>query len=396
MDLKYLIIQNYQFRVFEYYMEVSTYDIQYCLESKSNKIRNPLRLDKHPSLGFIKYRNKEGYNILYAKDFGDNYYEGDCFKIAGKRLNLDCSKSGHFSIILSDIVNNIILNKNSPLNISYDTSKTIQKTSIISTYLSFFYMDFDRQFKQYWERLLYTDYKITLEKNNVYQPLTVSLNGILVYTKSKELAILYILGNIRGNYIFKLYLPFSNKTKKFKTNNCFIIEAIHELKGNDILILSKSRKDCLVLRSALSYLSIKNIDVISVNCESVKFNDGEILEYIKSKYNTIFSLFDYDIVGLSYSFYNYIINDIIPIVIKSENNLDYDRFKYILTDIYYTCGIEYKLEEFINIIKDYTINVNILNYKGKDISDLVYYSKSLGLNLIEEIINFIYEKSSIK
>lgn len=403
--LKNLILDSYQAKVFNHYMNISEYDIKYCLQTKSNKVRNPMRLDKHPSVGFLIYKNNEGIKVLYCKDFADDRYVGDCFKIAGRMLRLNSDRGEDFIKILKHIVVNVIFKGDVPdsYKVGLPEIQSIYsgKDFKVTSHLSFSYMGSSRNFTNYWKRLLYYDVETILKENFVYDPLNVYVDDKLVHIQSRNienLAILYYLGNYQSSDIFKLYKPYTKyKGDKFKTNNKFVIEALHELKGNDFLILTKSRKDCIVLRSIIKRLNITKIDVISVNTESVVFKDSFTLPYILEKYLKIYSIFDYDNVGVPYMFYNYIVNDIIPIVIQSDKDIDEDRCRFILDKIYYESGLQYDLEEMFEILNRYIYSVTIPDYTGKDISDMVSTNKNYSLGFITNILNnIIYEENCVE
>lgn len=395
--LKNLILDNYQSKVFNYYMDISEYDITYCLQHKSNKVRNPKRLDKNPSVGFLLYKNDEGIKVLYCKDFADDRFCGDCFKIAGRMLKLNSNKSADFIKILKHIAVNVIFKGDIPTDYNIDLTNipTISnsKEFSVNSYFSFSYLGFSRNFINYWKRLLFTHVETTLKDNYVYDPTNVYIDGMLIHIQSnnlENLAIMYYLGTYKSQPVCKLYKPNSkNNKEKFRTNNKFPVEALYELKGNDNLILTKSRKDCIVLRSLIKYLNIKTIDVISVNTESIVFDDDFFLPYILEKYSNIYSIFDYDNVGLPYMFYNYIVNNITPVIIQSNREIDVERCKFILEKIYHEIGIQYDIEELFEILNSYSYNVTISNYFGKDISDMVSTNKNYSLGFITNILNNI-------
>lgn len=385
-------------------MGISEYDIKYCLQHKSFKVNNPLRMDKHPSLGFMLYKNNEGFNVIHCRDFGEPYYSGDCFKIAGKRLKLNSDKGSHFNKILNHILVYVILKNEDKSLLKLDLSELppsiIQHDYRVKSLFSFSYLVPTRNFLSYWRSLLFYDVKTMLNENYIYEPANVIIDDTLVHTYSsnnRNLAILYYLGNYEGNGLYKLYKPYGGKYDKFRTNNRFLIEALHELKGNTNLILSKSRKDCVILRSLIKHLGIKNIDVISVTSESLVFRDDFSFNYINSKYENIFTLFDYDNIGTSYMFYNYIVYNIIPIWLTSNKELDSERCKFILEFIYNEVGLEYSIDEMFTILSKYQNHIDIVDYKGKDVAELVYYNRDYSLHFLTNILNNISnEESSVE
>lgn len=105
-DLKKTILNDYdQITIFATYLEIPESDINYCLENKSNKISNPLRIDRDPSLGFMTTIDKQT-NIYKLKmyDFADPYYRGDCFDLVGIVRSLNSNKGAEFITICNDII----------------------------------------------------------------------------------------------------------------------------------------------------------------------------------------------------------------------------------------------------------------------------------------------------
>ena len=80
-DYKSFILDTFdQVSIFSTYLEIPENDINYCLENKSFKISNPLRVDVNPSLSFIPVMDKQTSMFkLRFHDWADPSYRGDCF-----------------------------------------------------------------------------------------------------------------------------------------------------------------------------------------------------------------------------------------------------------------------------------------------------------------------------
>jgi len=92
--IKEHILATYdQISIFATYLNIPESEINFCLENKSNKISNPLRIDLNPSLGFIITMDKQT-NMFKLKmyDFADPYYRGDCFDLVGMIRSLHSNK----------------------------------------------------------------------------------------------------------------------------------------------------------------------------------------------------------------------------------------------------------------------------------------------------------------
>ena len=89
----------------------------------------------------------------------------------------------------------------------------------------------------------------------------------------------------------KRYLPEAPSDQKWR-NTCpaEYIMGWEQLEGYDDLIITKSMKDIL------SFKSLMNIDVIAPQGEGMKFNEYK-LEYIKTHYDNVFVVYDYDDAG---------------------------------------------------------------------------------------------------
>lgn len=90
---------------------------------------------------------------------------------------------------------------------------------------------------------------------------------------------------------FKIYRPLASKYKKWRSNlNNENIQGMKQLSNNNILVITKSLKDVMVLHKM-------NIDAISPSSETT-FIPESILNDLKQRYKHILILFDRDKTGM--------------------------------------------------------------------------------------------------
>ena len=102
----------------------------------------------------------------------------------------------------------------------------------------------------------------------------------------------YVYGYFKQDgSLYKIYRPFW-KNKKFMTIDSEYIQGTEQLVGFDYLGIASSMKDLIVLKS----LKLK-VDFIAPNSENTTLSD-ETIEFYKTKYKAIFTLFDPDDAGI--------------------------------------------------------------------------------------------------
>jgi len=244
---------------------------------------SPLREDQNPSFNLYYAPNSE----MRFKDF--NGEQGTCFDLvmilSGSRFN-DCLK-----IINSDM--------NLGLENSYNTKeiKRVKYTNFKDKILKeksecliqFKPQHFTDEDIEYWKQFN-IDYNI-LKRYNIYSAKYVFVNKRLVFTYSKNNPIYcYSLPNNK----VKVYRPFADKGK-FKwlsnaTNN--EIQGLYQLEyDSDILVITKSMKDVMCLRSF-------GVDSIAPQAETSYLN-VETANNVTQKYSKIVILYDNDEAGIN-------------------------------------------------------------------------------------------------
>lgn len=404
------ILDNYsQIELMAKYFNLEIEDIEYCLEDTTNKVSNALREDNTPSLGFM-YRDD---GRLIAKDWANSIYNGDIFDIVALLMEYDIHNPKEFAKIYKIIVNN---NKITANILFKNVHKINAKSQTIIRYKQ---RPYTLSEVKYWKAGGVTT-KL-LAARNIYVAEYVWVNDMLkpvyIYTP-KNPAFVYYYNTINKIDIFKIYLP-KSKTKelKFITNNKSPLEASHELYKADTLIISKSRKDKLVIESMLYYdgryvaedvlcgcsyfilavnkkstnelanLTIPKYCVTSVNSESIRLSK-EIVTKLYTFYNNIIIYVDYDREGILCAFYHYILYGFKPVFLGNQNDI-YSKLtkkevkkyldKILLQDDTITL-YDSMLDDFIETYR--------ADYKQKDLFE---YATVNGYNKAEDLINKIFK-----
>ncbi len=282
---EYILNNTTEETIFSYYLNVPISDIIDSINNKSFKIKNKHRFEKNPSITFTNH------NRLRMVDYGSREWTGDCFHIVGKVLRKNCNDSKEFMYILNDIITNVIKQNTQYIGIDIPvTTKKVELTKIDILIRDFNKLDYDYFFQ------------FGIKKESLINTFAIEnywINDILnVYEyKKNNPCYCYYLGKIDNTILWKLYFPYKTENR-FITNNKLCIENINEIKGNKILLLTKSQKDKILLRQIFKDLNIRIIDVFSTNSEAIHISES-IINYLKSKYNIIVSMFDNDKAGIN-------------------------------------------------------------------------------------------------
>lgn len=300
--LKEYILTTYdQVDIFATYLDIPESDINYCLESKSNKISNPLRQDTDPSLGFMPTMDKEtnAYK-LKMYDFADPYYRGDCFDLVGmtsKLGSLNTSKALDFIAICKDIIHT--MQNRTKLATAKEliaSPKTEAFTAIHIEPRLWNGKDID----------LWNSFGLPFnEIKHLIFPLKHSfISNFCDYTYTEnDPGYGWISGYYDGRTLYKLYFPFRTGKEpnkpRFKTNNkYYVLECIHEIRPADILVITKSNKDKLLIKRLLPRIEkIHTIEITSFTSESVIISDNFAMK-LYDIFPTVVTNVDFDYAGL--------------------------------------------------------------------------------------------------
>ena len=273
--------------------------VEMCILTNS-KIRNPLRNDNNPSLGF-KYVNK---NKLRARDF-TGFFHGDIFDLVGYMYTYDTTKAQGFYLILKQIYSDVMkletLDDFKPkaLNITEVQSKvTILEPTIRN------WKDVDYE---YWSKFGITF--DTLNKFKVYPIDTLKINPHI----NDSLFYRFAMSNPAYGYFegydnsiagWRIYFPKTmGAYPKFITNFAKIQGLNMYDPSASVLIIVKALKDIMTMYEFLNahYPSL-SVTFIAPPSENHIFNDTEIRWFVNNHVKT-FVLYDFDYTGVKFANY---------------------------------------------------------------------------------------------
>lgn len=324
-----------EFELFKYYFHPNFYlGVRY---------NSPYRIDKNPS--FNIFRAREGTNQFLWKDWGDgetgnifklimkivkyrngielNYYQAMCKVNQDFEMGLDEN-----DLEIVDLDSKFIFYKSEDVPIITEQAVEYEIRKIITPKCIKWTKDY---FNCYWNRFEYLRIE-KLEEFNVYPAKRVYLDENLlwewlnynpIYSYSE-------INNEWGEILFKIYRPLE-RNKRFKFLNSFtskMIEGLEQLPDKvDLLILTKSRKDVIIL-NLLGYYAV------TLPSETAKFTDHHytILNSISSE-NLL--LYDNDNAGIKASnkineLYGYK-QMFFPVNIGKDVSAIYEKYKYSFT-----------------------------------------------------------------
>jgi 5S rRNA maturation endonuclease (ribonuclease M5) len=266
LSKEYILSKVSQKQIFEHYLKINV--VFDCL------IISPLRNDKNPTAGF-KYSDS---GVLMFRDFSGHFW-GDCFEVVMKIYNLDFFQA--LSKIEKDLINGNFQLSNDGSDLG-NFKNSCKKNTIIS-YKKQKLTPLD---VAYWER-----YNITEEILNFYQVIsldTLWVNGKIIYSYHyTNPGYLYCFGKEK----YKAYFP-TKTSYRFITNDNSFLQGYYQLPPTgDILILTKSLKDVMVLYSY-------GIPAVAPQAESILISQ-EQFEDLSSRFKTIISFMDFDYAGVT-------------------------------------------------------------------------------------------------
>lgn len=292
----YVINKNFvlkhisQIKIFATYTGLTENEIITLAETGS-LICSPLREDSNPTFGF---KFKDGR--LRARDFA-GYFWGDCFDVAAHVLSKSVNNKHQFIEILQDILNTVQSNN----NIHHKLETVKKKRDVIEIAIR----NWNVQDYHYWNKFN-IDQEI-LTKFYVYPIQVIWINRVSQpepkyrYNKIDPCYAYYFGKDDNSTDKFQLYFPY--RDKQDKTHPRFIIN-YSGLRGvlqltydEDVLVITKSYKDVMSISSIKpSFLKGWKLAAISPNGESDIFTIEQI-NWFKSKYKYIISLYDFDKAG---------------------------------------------------------------------------------------------------
>jgi len=241
-------------------------------------IKNPLRLDKHPSLGLFTTNGidivlydfglRKGWNIYsFLKELWCISLQEVLYKIKNEIVNF---KLGNVQITQSKLIN---------------TGNTIRFSSTTEVQVRL------REFRDY-DLDFWNSNGISKEWLNFGDIHAIDL--IFISNDKKKLIIpaekyAYVYLEFKDNIpTIKIYQPFSEKRKWISKHDDSVWDLWRQLpEYGDILIMTKSRKDALCLWANT------NIPSCSLQCETV-LPKKNVVQQLKDRFKKVYILYDND------------------------------------------------------------------------------------------------------
>lgn len=237
-----------------------------------------LRKDNHVTCGF--YKSKSG--ILYMHDFATNEHL-DCWNIVMRLYN--CNYYDALNIIAQDFGFIEGTHKNvSPPKLVNDLRET--ESSKIQVQIK----DFTEKELKWWNQFGIS--KKLLKKYHVFSLQHVFLNGQLRFTSSEQCPIYgYYFGKDKNHEEkWKIYFPMRQEFRFLNNVSKKTLQGYHQLpKTGDLLVITKSMKDCISLYGF-------GIPACAPNSETLFVNDKQLEEF-KQRFKHILVVYDQDRPG---------------------------------------------------------------------------------------------------
>lgn len=237
---------------------------------------SPLRDDRNPTCSFYK----SGSNILYFHDFATNQ-QLNCFSFVMELYKCDYWKA--LKIIAQDF--GLYKSSEIPKTIKIIPEIKQSKTTNIRCEIK----EFSKEELDWWEKFG-IDFKL-LKKYHVYSIKSVFLNGNLSNITSPNNPIFgYYGGKKDGIELWRIYFPKRKKYRFLSNWNSKKIQGFKELpKQGNLLVITKSMKDCICLNSL-------GIPAIAPNSETLFITDS-VLNDLKERFKNIIIFYDNDRAG---------------------------------------------------------------------------------------------------
>lgn len=348
--LKTYILNNVdEAEIFAYYLDVPITEIYKCINNHSYRVLNNIRGEENPSFG-LQYYRINGIIKLYGKDFGNPSYTGDCFHITGMRLGLNCNASLDFVNICKHIIKHLINNDYTRIVSKPSSKKEKHTKSEPITSIQVIKRDFNKEDIKYWAQ--YGIKPETLKEEKIFAIERFYINHELqdYFYEVTNPAYAYYLGN-NPDVLWEIYRPHELKYLKFRTNNRSDIKELYTIRPNKNLILTKSKKDKVLIKQILKDLNISNTDVLYTS-ESNRLKQ-HTRNLIKENYNNVFVNFDLDSTGIQ-------------------------SMKYFNKEYHYKI-FPFTNDKMIKSISDHP----------KDITD---FCKRFGYDLTTKVFSYLYNK----
>ena len=273
IDLRKLIFEKVsQEQIFRYYYPYKFTLNQRCLSC--------FQKENNPSM-IIGTKSNSGDIVFKCFNSPE---KGDCINFVMQMFNLD------YLDALLKIAEDFGLKESS--NTKYEQIiKELPKTTVIKQKKAPDIVVSTRPFNSnelnYWNDY-YQDIS-DLKRENIYVPKKIWINKNPIDLKVSELTFCYYYPE---NDKWKLYKPNASKEKKWFTNQAFdYIENIEKVKNCPKVLISKSKKDKLVLSKALNFSCLVTTQAEDITC----FNQNSIT--ILNTCKEVYTVYDNDLKG---------------------------------------------------------------------------------------------------
>ena len=241
---------------------------------------SPLRRDNRPTCSFCHSKKGE----LMYHDFGTGFHEN----FVGVVMEIHkCSYQEALNVIAEDF-GYISKAENRPaVKIKVSNVKLEEKTE---TLIQIKPKAFSEQELKWWKGFGVTER--TLKKYKVFSCDSIFLNGDYFSSSSPRVPIYgYYCGKKNGQELWRIYFP-SKRSFRFLSNvgKNYIQGAKQLPKTGDVLLVTKSQKDCMIAYE----LGIPAI----APCSEVLFLNNKQIQHLKKRFKTIVVCYDTDLTGI--------------------------------------------------------------------------------------------------
>jgi|WetSurMetagenome_2_1015567.scaffolds.fasta_scaffold36698_3 hypothetical protein len=283
-------------------------DILYLVK-KNYKMNSPFREDYDPSVGFKYNGIVSGKDIstdfhthgrLKMRDFVaskpriNSIFWGDCFDLVGYIIGKDPHRPTDFNDILTHIY--YIFHEDE----ATDEIHKILKQAVLTrsrTCIDINIREWNNHDAKYWNQ-----YHIPIDfiKDQKVYPINYYwLNGELTlyeYRPNDPCYAYYSGVDKNGNTLFQLYFPYRNKNR-FISNHNGIIDPFN-ITNSDTVVLSKSRKDTILLQFCIPHIYRDTQPTIYTLHSENTYIREVVGEYLMKTYPKRYIYCDYDYVGI--------------------------------------------------------------------------------------------------
>lgn len=241
---------------------------------------SPFRSDHKVTCAF--YKSKSG--VLYLHDFATNEHI-NCFGVVMRLFN--CNYHQALDIIAQDF--KLIEENNS--NVAHQIKIIPELKENKSSKIQVQIKDFSKEELDWWDKFGIT--QKLLKKYHVYSIQNVFLNEELKFISSSDCPIYgYYFGKDKNHEEkWKIYFPLRKEFRFINNVNKKTLQGYKQLpKNGDLLVITKSMKDCIALNRF-------GIAACAPNSETLFINDKQLEEF-KQRFKHILILYDNDRPGM--------------------------------------------------------------------------------------------------